>query len=178
MADTVEQAVASGLPRDARVLVACSGGADSSALAAASERLGLRCVIGHVDHGLRPDSASDADRVRDLARRLGVPFLTLRIQFLNIRELGLEAAAREARYAALGQLAVQASAPVVATAHTRRDQAETLLLRLFRGAGPGALSGIRRTRPLLKGVELVRPLLDVTRAATEAYCAARGIHPL
>ncbi|HET7787369.1 MAG TPA: tRNA lysidine(34) synthetase TilS [Myxococcales bacterium] len=178
LADTVEQAVASGLPRDARVLVACSGGADSSALAAASERLGLRCVIGHVDHGLRPDSASDADRVRDLARRLGVPFLTLRIQFLNIRELGLEAAAREARYAALGQLAVQASAPVVATAHTRRDQAETLLLRLFRGAGPGALSGIRRTRPLLKGVELVRPLLDVTRAATEAYCAARGIHPL
>ncbi|HEY6910343.1 MAG TPA: tRNA lysidine(34) synthetase TilS [Myxococcales bacterium] len=178
LANSVEQAVASGLPSGDKVLVACSGGADSSALAAASVRVGLRCVIGHVDHGLRPESASDAERVRELARRLEVPFLTFRIQFLNIKRLGMEAAAREARYAALEQLARQAGAPVVATAHTRRDQAETVLLRLIRGAGPGALSGIRRTRPLGQGVDLVRPLLDVPRAATEAYCAAQGIEYL
>lgn len=178
LANSVEQAVASGLHSGDKALVACSGGADSSALAAASVQVGLRCVIGHIDHGLRPDSASDADRVRELARRLGVPFLTFRIQNLNTKRLGLEAAAREGRYAALEQLARQASAPVVATAHTRRDQAETLLLRLIRGAGPAALSGIRRRRPLGPGIDLVRPLLDVPRAATEAYCAAHGIEYL
>src|SRR5262249_52702359 len=64
---------------------------------------------------------------------------------------------------------------LVATAHTRRDQAETLLLRLIRGAGAGALAGVRRRRPLAPGIELIRPLLDVPRAATEAYCLARGL---
>ncbi len=95
---------------------------------------------------------------------------------LQLKGAGLEAAARQARYAALGEIARLAGAPMVATAHTRRDQAETLLLRLIRGAGPGALAGVRRRRPLMAGVELARPLLDVPRAATEAYCVVRGLN--
>ena len=174
-ADSVEQSVATFLPRGRLVLVACSGGADSVALLAAAARVGLRCAAGHVDHGLRPESASEAERVRELARSLGLDFHLHRVEGLDVRGAGLEAAAREARYRALAGLAAAAGAEIVATAHTRRDQAETLLLRLVRGAGPGALAGVRRRRALAPGIDLVRPLLDVGRAATEAYCRERGL---
>src|SRR3989449_4461829 len=175
LADSVEHAVARGLAHGTIVLVACSGGADSVALAASAVRVGVRCAIGHVDHGLRAGSTVEADGVRDLARHLGVEFYLKKIDKLNTRGPGLEAAARSARYEALAELAQAAGARVVATAHTRRDQAETLLLRLFRGAGPGALAGVRRRRVLAPGIELVRPLLDVSRAATEACCRANGL---
>ena len=176
LADSVEPAVHTGLPHDVPVLVACSGGADSVALAASAVRVGVPCAIGHVDHGLRPTSALEAERVRELARLLGTPFFLRRVEDLHLQGEGLEAVARQARYAALREIARLAGTPVVATAHTRRDQAETLLLRLIRGAGPGALAGVRRRRPLMAGVELARPLLDVPRAATEAYCVFRGLH--
>lgn len=167
------------LPRGACVLAGCSGGPDSVALAAAlatcADGLGIRVAIGHVDHGLRPESADDAERVRELARELAVPFHRHRLNALDVAELGLEAAAREARYAALARLAGDACADRVATAHTRRDQAETVLLRLARGGGKGALAGVRRQRRLSESVLLVRPFLDVAREATESYCAARGL---
>jgi tRNA(Ile)-lysidine synthase len=180
MGNTVEGAISAALgkliPRGETLLVACSGGADSVALAAAVARTnGVRGAIGHVDHGLRAESAQEAGKVGALAERLGLPFFLERIEGLRIRGPGLEAAAREARYAALGRLAHGAGARFVATAHTRRDQAETLLLRLARGAGPGAMAGIRRKRPLAPGVELVRPLLDVPRAATEELCGRLGL---
>jgi tRNA(Ile)-lysidine synthase len=169
-------------PRGAAVLAACSGGPDSVALAAALVRcadgLGIRVIIGHVDHGLRPESARDAEHVRSIAARLGVAFHLARLEGLDTSELGLEAAAREHRYRALASLARDARADRIATGHTRRDQAETTLLRLARGGGPGALAGIRRSRALSAEVLLVRPLLDVPRAATEAYCAAAGLHVL
>src|SRR5262249_59615186 len=131
LADSVEPAVHTGLPRGAAVLVACSGGADSVALAAAAIRAPVRCSIGHVDHGLRPESAQEGEQVRDLARQLGAPFFLHKINDLNFQRDGLEAAAREARYAALARMAGAAGASLVATAHTRRDQAETLPLRLI-----------------------------------------------
>ena len=166
-------------PGGASVLAACSGGPDSIALAAALVRcaaiLDVRVAIGHVDHGLRPESAGDAEHVRSVASRLGVPFHLARLESVDTSELGLEAAAREHRYRALDSLARAAGADRVATAHTRRDQAETVLLRLARGGGPGALAGIRRSRALSPGVLLVRPLLEVPRAATEAYCDAAGL---
>jgi tRNA(Ile)-lysidine synthase len=174
-ADSVEPSVATGLPSGARVLIACSGGADSVALSAAAVRVNVRCAIGHVDHGLRPESAAEANRVRDLARSLGVEYYLQKIENLNVRDEGLEAAARTARYDALAALARKASASVVATAHTRTDQAETILLRLLRGAGAGALAGVRRKRALAAGIELRRPLLDVPRTATLAYCRQRGL---
>src|SRR5262249_38520627 len=175
LAESVELAVHGGLPSDAAVLVACSGGADSVALAAATARAPARCAIGHVDHGLRPESAREAEQVRELARQLGVQFFLQKLSNLDVRKDGLEAAARTARYAALADLARTAGKTLVATAHTRRDQAETLLLRLIRGAGAGALAGIRRRRLLALGIDLGRPLPDLPRAATEAYCVARGL---
>jgi tRNA(Ile)-lysidine synthase len=175
------------IPRGATVLIACSGGADSTALLAAVAGLAqrepdrhLRVVAGHVDHGLRPDSAADSAHVCALAARLEVTCHSVRLGDLRraVQRDGLEAAARQARYTALARLAAEAGASVVATAHTRRDQAETLLLRLSRGAGPGALAGVRPRRPLAPGIELVRPLLDVPRSATEALCADLGLRPV
>jgi tRNA(Ile)-lysidine synthase len=174
LADTVVAAVGKWIPPGVHVLVACSGGADSTALAIAVSR-GFRASIGHIDHGLRPSSAHDADEVRSFAQALGLPFFLERLEGLDVSAMGLEAAARQARYPALARLAVRASASLVATAHTRRDQAETLLLRLIRGAGPGALSGVRRRRPLAPGIDLIRPLLDVPRAATEELCRSRQV---
>ena len=180
--DPVEQSILAArglLPRGAGVLVACSGGPDSVALAAALSRcasaLGVRLAVGHVDHALRPDSARDAEAVRSIARRLEAPFHLRRLEPIDASELGLEAAAREARYAALADLAEEAGAARVATAHTLRDQAETVLLRLARGGGLGALAGVRRSRPLKGSILLVRPLLDVPRESTEAYCRASSL---
>jgi tRNA(Ile)-lysidine synthetase-like protein len=113
--------------------------------------------------------------VRAIAGRLAVPFQVARLDSFDTSRLGLEAAARDERYRALASLARRAGADRVATAHTRRDQAETVLLRLARGGGPGALAAIRRVRPLEPGILVVRPLLDVPREATEAYCAAAGL---
>jgi tRNA(Ile)-lysidine synthase len=180
--DPVELALVAAadlLPRGTSVMVACSGGPDSVALTAAlavcAGELGIQLTVGHVDHGLRPQSAADADHVRDFAGRLGLPFHLRRLEGLDVSALGLEGAAREARYAALAELAGQSRADRVATAHTRRDQAETVLLRLARGGGAGALAGVRRVRALTGAIVLVRPLLGVTREATEAYCRARGL---
>lgn len=177
LADSVEKAIAAPLlPAGQALLVACSGGADSVALAhAAALRRDLRVALGHVDHGLRPESRAEAGQVETLGKQLGVAVFVERLEPFSTREAGLEAAAREARYAALSRLAEQARCSLVATAHTRRDQAETLLLRLIRGAGPGAMAGIRRSRELAPGVTLVRPLLAVSRDATEAYCREHGL---
>jgi tRNA(Ile)-lysidine synthase len=170
------------LPPGSRVLAACSGGADSVALAAAlaarASSLSLGVVVAYVDHGLRAGSAEEAERVRSLAARIGLQFRSERLPDLStrMRELGLEAAAREARYHALRRLAADASCDRVATAHTRRDVAETVLLRLARGAG--ALRGIARERPLADGIVLVRPLLAVGRDATEQLCAAIDYEPV
>ena len=178
------------LPPGSSLLCACSGGADSVALALAlamlaQQRPALRWTValGHVDHRLRPTSADEADRVRALAVALGVPFFLERLDPGALRAqaaaLGLEAAARHLRYPALERLALQAGASLVATGHTRTDQAETTLLRLSRGGGPGALAGVRARRPLGEtGLLLVRPLLGVGRADTLALCAARGLSPV
>ncbi|GAC1542947.1 MAG: tRNA lysidine(34) synthetase TilS [Myxococcales bacterium] len=186
--DAVEGAVARAcagpeplLPQGATVLVACSGGADSVALAAAAATVGraskrFSVAFGHVDHGLRPAAGSEAEGVRRLAQQLGVPFFLRRLTGLSgdLADLGLEGAAREARYDALASLCAEAGAQRIATAHTRSDQAETLLLRLARGAGPGALAGVRRTRRM-GSLWIVRPLLDLPRSATESYCARHGL---
>ncbi|MEU8069446.1 MULTISPECIES: tRNA lysidine(34) synthetase TilS [unclassified Micromonospora] len=168
------------LPGGGPVLVACSGGADSLALAAATAfvapRLGRPAGLVTVDHGLQPGSAERAEAVAGWARAAGldpVEALTVRV---DGRPGGPEAAAREARYEALVTAARRYDAAGVLLGHTRDDQAETVLLALARGAGPRGLSGMPERRDL-DGVPLLRPLLDVPRADTRAACAALGLDP-
>ena len=160
------------------VLVACSGGADSLALLAGAvfeTRDGGRRVVGvTVDHGLQDGSAERAVAVVDQMSGLGADeTMTIRVR-VDSPGLGPEAAARQARYAALGQAAAHLGAPAVLLGHTLDDQAETVLLGLTRGSGGRSIAGMRR-RYDDDGVTYVRPLLDLTRAQTEAACRAQGI---
>ena len=159
---------------DTSVLVACSGGADSLALLAATvfeARQRPWQVVGvTVDHALQEGSAERAEHVVAQMASLGADqTATVRVR-VEASGHGLEAAAREARYAALAELAEHFAPSVVLLGHTLDDQAETVLLGLTRGAGARSLAGMRRSFEVFR-----RPLLDVTRAQTEAACAAEGI---
>ena len=144
---------------DERVLVACSGGIDSTALLhalrALAESHGLELVVGHVNHGLRgPESERDEAFVRELAAELELPVLVRGVRPEALRECAskrdrptLQEAARSLRRQALREMAAEACARVVATAHNLDDHAETVLMRLFRGVGPDAL-GALAARPL------------------------------
>ncbi|GGF50852.1 tRNA(Ile)-lysidine synthase [Marmoricola endophyticus] len=162
------------LPEGATVLVACSGGADSLALAAATvvEGRGSSCrVVGVcVDHQLQEGSAAQADRTADQLRALGADEAVVVAVTVSAAGLGPEAAAREARYDVLRELATRFGASAVLLGHTRDDQAETVLMGLTRGSGGRALSGMRRAFEVFR-----RPLLDVTRADTETACLAEGL---
>jgi tRNA(Ile)-lysidine synthase len=170
--------------RDARVLVAISGGVDSSTLLRALHELaperGLTLAAGHVNHGLR-GAAADADEAcaADLAKHLGVPFAVRRVAPRALREgvssrarPTLQEAARTLRRDALRELAAELRCDRIATAHTLDDQAETVVLRLFRGASPAGLGGIAE-RSADGG--FVRPLLGVSRARIERAARAWGL---
>jgi tRNA(Ile)-lysidine synthase len=169
---------AAGAPPPGSVLVVgLSGGADSvaltDALASMRRRRGFRLVAAHLDHGLRPDSAEDAAFCETLCRSLDVPLRTGRadVRARARREKGgLEQAARRERYAFLRRVASEEGASSIAVAHTRDDQAETLLLRLLRGAGATGLAGMRP-----RSGDLVRPLLDVSREEVLAHLHERGL---
>ncbi|MEH0823002.1 MULTISPECIES: tRNA lysidine(34) synthetase TilS [unclassified Micromonospora] len=169
-----------GLPADGPVLVACSGGADSLALAAATAfvapRLGLPAGLVTVDHGLQEGSAERAGAVARWAVEAGLAPVEAVPVTVAGRPGGPEAAAREARYQALVDAARRHDAAALLVGHTRDDQAETVLLALTRGAGPRGLAGMPERREL-DGVPLLRPLLDVTRDETRKACAALGLTP-
>ncbi|OJF13904.1 tRNA lysidine(34) synthetase TilS [Couchioplanes caeruleus] len=156
------------------VLVACSGGADSLALAAAAAfvapRLGIAAGLVTVDHGLQDGSAARAASVAQWGRAAGFDPVEVATVDVAGRPGGPEAAARDARYEALSAAAQRSGATVVLLGHTRDDQAETVLLALARGAGPRGLAGMPRRKGLF-----VRPLLDVSRADTRGACAALGL---
>jgi tRNA(Ile)-lysidine synthase len=166
------------LPPGALVLAACSGGADSLALAAAlafeGPRHGLRAGGVTIDHGLQPESAQQASRVTAGLAELGLdPVLAVRVTVARPGGgpyPGPEAAARAARYAALDELP-QAPAAIL-LGHTLDDQAETVLLGLARGSGGRALAGMAPASG-----RYLRPLLAVRRAQTRAACAALGLVP-
>ena len=160
-----------------RVWVACSGGPDSLALAAAvafvARKQGLVAGAIIVDHGLQPDSAVVAERAAHEVRRAGIHNVFVEKVTVG-RSGGMEAAAREARYAALDRRidAEGGLAPLLLTGHTMDDQAETVLLALARGSGARALSGI----PARRG-RIVRPFLNVRRKDTLAACQALLLDP-
>ncbi|HEV7887408.1 MAG TPA: tRNA lysidine(34) synthetase TilS [Acidimicrobiales bacterium] len=141
-------------------MCAVSGGADSLALLVLAVEAGCRVTAVHVDHGLRPGSAAEADVVAAAADRFGAAFEARRAEVAP--GPNLEARARAARYAVLPADA--------ATGHTLDDQAETVLLNLVRGAGLDGLAGIPAGRP--------RPLLRLRRAETRALCADLGLSPV
>ena len=170
-------AVRAGLRSSRRpVLVACSGGADSLALAAAlafeSRAAGVPVGGITVDHGLQPGSAERAAATGDLLRDLGLdPVLVERVDVGT--DGGPEGAARDARYAALTGAAATHDARV-ALGHTLDDQAETVLLGLGRGSGPRSVAGMVEER-VDGGVTWWRPLLAVRRATTRQACADQGL---
>jgi tRNA(Ile)-lysidine synthase len=167
-----------GAPSSGQTVVAgLSGGADSVAmldalLILAPER-GFRVVAAHLDHRLRPTSKEDAAFCADLCRQLGV---TLRSASADVAALarrgggGVEEAGREERYAFLRRVKEQEDAAAIAVAHTRDDQAETLLLRLLRGAGRRGLGAMRE-----RSGGVWRPMLSVSRSAVLEHLRARGL---
>lgn len=154
------------------VLVGVSGGADSTAMLYLLHHLApewdLRLLALHVDHGLRPDSAVEAEHVRRLGARLGVPVATVAVSVE--RSGSLEDAARRARYAALEAEADRVGAGRIAVGHTLDDQAETVLMRVLEGTGLRGLAGI----PPVRG-RVIRPLLEVRRSALRAALAEAGL---
>ena len=157
----------------AAVLVACSGGPDSVALAAATAveaaRLGVPAGLVTVDHGLQAGSAERAEAVAELGRRLRLDPVLQREARVGTAG-GPEAAARAARYAALREASAAAGGAYLLLGHTLDDQAETVLLGLGRGSGPRSVCGMRVVDP-----PWLRPLLGIRRATTAAACAAEGL---
>jgi tRNA(Ile)-lysidine synthase len=171
------------IPQDTRplALIACSGGADSLALAAAAAfagpRAGWRVGLVTVDHGLQEGSAQRAAAVASWARGAGLdPVAIAPVAIDPADPHGPEAAARNARYAALQARCHEYAATALLIGHTLDDQAETVLLALARGAGPRGLAGMPARRDA-DGVTLLRPLLTVTRATTREACRALGLKP-
>ncbi|WP_412063101.1 tRNA lysidine(34) synthetase TilS [Rubrivirga sp. IMCC45206] len=156
---------------EGRLMVAASGGVDSTVLLHTLVALGVDVVAAHVDHSLRSDSADDGAFVAALATSLGVPWVR---RTVAVGEGNVQAEARRARYAALAEAAREQVCVAVATGHTATDQAETVLLALARGAGLRGLAGMPPVRPLAEGIVLARPLLQSSRAEVEAVARQRG----
>jgi len=169
---------------DETVIVAVSGGADSSALLLAldelisAHKLAVKLCVAHLDHRLRESSGKDARWVAELAEKLGYECVVGHSKVAELaraRTDNLEQTARDARYRFLERTAKRKSANYVLTGHTMDDQAETVLLRLMRGSAGSGLGGMDLLRPLGKhsSIKLARPLLWARRSETESYCRTR-----
>ena len=155
------------------VLVAASGGADSSALAAAllleCRSKSIKVIALIIDHGLQKNSADVTHETKRTLTKIGYENIEIRRVTVEITD-GLEASARRARYQALSDVANSHKAVLIFLGHTRDDQAETVLLGLSRGSGSRSLSGMAARVDRYR-----RPLLAITRAQTEAACEEAGI---
>ncbi|WP_394940539.1 tRNA lysidine(34) synthetase TilS [Psychromicrobium sp. YIM B11713] len=162
------------------VLVACSGGPDSLALASVAaffaRRKSIRVGAVVVDHGLQPGSAAVAQRTAESLRRLGLDPVEVRAVQVGSAD-GPEAAARTARYAALEAVAKECGAAMVLLGHTLDDQAEQVLLGLARGSGTRSLAGMPQRRHSSSGLIYLRPFLELRRAETIQICRIEGLQP-
>ncbi|MBC7806606.1 MAG: tRNA lysidine(34) synthetase TilS [Akkermansiaceae bacterium] len=163
----------------ARILVALSGGPDSTSLLLALYQALPDALVGaaHFHHGLRgADANEDASFCARICARLGVP-LAVCLGKVTPAGRSPQAAARTDRYEFLAETANEWGANCLAVAHTADDQAETVLGRVLRGTSVDGLAGIPPTRELSDGLHIIRPLLDLTRAQVETFCADNGIVP-
>lgn len=160
------EACLADLPSDAPILVAVSGGADSLALARAAARLDRPISVGIIDHRLQPDSDAVARRAAEMCAHLGIEGVYVEPVVVSEVGTGPEAAARDARRAALESMADRLGASVILLGHTRDDQAETVLLRLARGSGARALAAMAPIAGRWR-----RPLLDIPRDVVRASVA-------
>jgi len=158
------------LPKNSLILVAVSGGQDSLCLIKLlldlQPKWGWELAIAHCDHRWRADSQANAQHVEQLAQTWGLPYY----QQTATEALNSEAAARQWRYQALRAIATSLRAGVIVTGHTASDRAETLLYNLIRGSGADGLQALTWKRPLEASIMLVRPLLEITRSQTGAFC--------
>lgn len=172
----VRRALDEGGLSGCRVLVGCSGGADSVALAAAAAFVVPRGggLVGAlvVDHGLQPDSSAVAEQAALTCARLGLDPVQVTAVRVRRGDTGPEDAARQARFGALVQAAAQQGAEALLLGHTLQDQAEQVLLGLARGSGARSLAGMPAVRGAVR-----RPLLGLDRSSTVAACAEAGLDP-
>jgi tRNA(Ile)-lysidine synthase len=178
--DRFRRAIDSLVDARARVGVAVSGGADSVALLLmAAEARPDRIEAATVDHALRPESRAEAQMVAGLCERIGVPHAILTAEWSDRPATAVQERARVMRYRLLAQWAIERGLTALLTAHHLDDQAETLLMRLARGAGVRGLGGMRAVARVPGGkVALVRPLLGWRRSELDAVCAAAGVEPV
>ncbi|MFG1465754.1 tRNA lysidine(34) synthetase TilS [Xanthobacter sp. DSM 24535] len=161
------------------VLIACSGGPDSTALMLLAARWAALCAgapmlhVATVDHGLRPEAAQEAQGVAGHARALGLPHAILSWHGPHPKS-GIQEAARDARYALLAARAREIGGTAIVTAHTQDDQAETIVMRLARGSGLAGLAGMA-PRSRRHGLAVLRPFLTVPKARLVATLEAGGI---
>ncbi len=160
--------------------IAVSGGADSLALLLlAAETRPLQVEAATVDHALRPESRAEAEMVAAVCEKLGVSHRILTAEWTNKPKTAIQEQARLMRYRLLGQWARERNLGALLTAHNLDDQAETLMMRLARGAGVKGLAGMRRVSTSPGGpIAVVRPLLGWRHSELEAVCAAAGIEPV
>ncbi len=180
------------LVRGDHVLVGLSGGPDSVCLLIILNRLkpelGISLSAAYIDHGLRPDEIpNEIELCRDLCSSLDMPFITRPIDvksYMKEKKLNKQEAARELRYKALDETAIEKAADKIALGHNANDQAETIMMRLFRGAGPSGLSGIPPVRSfesgvlsqeLRKKISIIRPLIEIERYEIEKFLENEGI---
>ncbi|MDQ0202757.1 tRNA lysidine(34) synthetase TilS [Pectinatus haikarae] len=163
-----------------RILLACSGGPDSLCMVhlfmRLAEEYNLQIFAAHVEHGIRGKaSVEDAQFVEKFCCIQHVPFYSKSVDacaYADRHKISLETAARELRYDFLQETAALLGCSAISVAHHRGDQAETVLMHILRGAGIDGLSGIRP-----KAGNIIRPLLDCTRAEIENYCVSYDLHP-
>ncbi len=174
------------MPGETRLVVAVSGGPDSTTLMHAAAALnardeGYQAIVVSVDHGLRHESADEAAQVVAQARLLGLEARLCRWERVQEITGGMQQAARAARYRILAQAARSAGARIVLTAHTADDQAETVLMRLCAGSGINGLAGMASRAPMQAmagidgdGITLVRPFLGIAKARLTSACEQFG----
>ncbi len=177
VAAVVAAQVSAVLPDGAPLLLACSGGLDSTVLLHALAGTGRwRLSCAHVHHGLSPNAETWAQHCAAEAASLGLPFALHRVEVALDSPDGIECAAREARYRVLDAQALSQGAAALLTAHHADDQAETLLHNLVRGAGLMGLAGMPAWRPSAPGRPAqLRPMLALSRSVLEAAARARGL---